>query len=239
MKMQFVVAAVTAALFAGCSSTAGNDVKNSSAMVFGNEKNIKKELVVDNFSKIRINGGAEVKFVQTSGEKPRVYIEGRAKNVENTKVVSENDALQVSQTGNVFINWDGGNVVVTVYAPDLTSVEINGSGDFDAAGKVDTDNLSIRVKGSGEVDFADVICDDASIEIYGSGDVGIGKLTAQHHTDISVKGSGDVDVEFWHSGSVDCTVTGSGDVTLKGSAKSLRKYVVGSGDISSEKLKKW
>ena len=81
--------------------------------------------------------------------------------------------------------------------------------------------------------------DNASVKVFGSGDVEIKNLVAQRKADINLKGSGDVKIGFTKSGHVSCAIYGSGDVELKGRVKSLKKLVRGSGDIDTEKLKRW
>lgn len=203
---------------------------------------VKRQVNVKYFSKIDIKGAVDVVFKQTNGGKPQVTIAGGKDVVERLSVRSDGKTLTVSEKSGVS-TWHmfGSNRDAKVYvsAPDLTAVRIVGSGDFDAEGKVDTDNLLIDVRGSGDVEMKSVICDNAKIQILGSGDVEIKNLVAQKNADINVKGSGDVEVNFAKSGMVSCSIAGSGDVKLKGYVKGLKKHVNGSGDLETSKLKRW
>lgn len=181
-------------------------------------------------------------FRQTNGGKPKVTIAGYKVDADMMSVKSDGRTLTITQADNRsgwHVFGSGKEVTVYVSAPDLTAVNIFGSGDFRADGKVDTDNLLVVVKGSGDVDMRNVICDNADIQISGSGDVEIKNLVAQRHAGIKVYGSGDVDIKFTRSGYVTCGVYGSGDVELKGYVKGLKKNVKGSGEIETDGLKRW
>ena len=205
-------------------------------------KKASRQMNVAYFSKIDIKGGANVVFRQTNGGKPKVTVAGYKADVDMVSVKSDGRTLTITQADNRsgwHVFGSGKEVTVYVSAPDLTAVNIFGSGDFRADGKVDTDNLLVVVKGSGDVDMRNVICDNADIQISGSGDVEIKNLVAQRHAGIKVYGSGDVDIKFTRSGYVTCGVYGSGDVELKGYVKGSKKNVKGSGEIETDGLKRW
>lgn len=223
-----------------CSITTGLENGIAAEMNTFSHKTVNRQMSVKYFSQIDIKGSVDVVFTQTKGGKPHVKITADKDALGNVAVVSDGKTLSV---GGKTTGWNSffgsGDVKVYVFAPDLTAVRISGSGDFKAGGKVDTDNLSVFVRGSGDVEMKNVICDNASIQVLGSGDVEIKNLVAQRRADINLKGSGDVEIGFTRTGHVSCAVYGSGDVELKGRVKSLKKLVKGSGDIDTEKLKRW
>lgn len=234
--------AVAMVLSCGTGVASANTGVETAEMNVAGAKKSSRQVSVRYFSRIEIKGSTDVEFRQTNGGRPKVTIVGNREDIERVKVVSDGKTLYVSEEsghGGWHFFSGGDEVKVYVSAPDLTAVSITGSADFDAEGKVDTDNLSIFVKGSGDVEMKNVICDNASVQIMGSGDVEIKNLMAQRRADISVKGSGDVKIGFTRTGHVSCAVYGSGDVELKGRVKSLKKLVKGSGDIDTEKLKRW
>lgn len=209
------------------------------------------------FDEIEISGSPKV--VYTQGATFSVRVEGDKESVENIVTTVQGRTLEVRNKGKYGIfNFTFGNLEAVVYvtSPDLVGVRVNGSGDFISKTRIDTDNLRIVLRGSGDVDFKDVICDRCRIELVGSGDVGIDRLEAMESslslvgsgdvgvsqwrvekTDITLKGSGDITVNF-ASGcrSASCSLQGSGDITLKGQLKQLKKQKSGSGDIHTSKL---
>jgi hypothetical protein len=89
---------------------------------------------------------------------------------------------------------------------DKFELQVDGSGDAKASGKVAT--LVAKVNGSGDLNLADVEARDATVEISGSGDV-----------------------DVWATESVVVSVAGSGDVTYRGDPKKVTKSVAGSGSV--------
>lgn len=242
MKRTALMTVLMAAMIAGGTATASGTTDYSLNMNTEGVMKYSKPVNVRYFSRIDIKGSTDVVFRQTNGGKPQVTIVGNKDDVDRVAVSSDGKTLTIAQKSNAggwHLFGSGDEVKVYISAPDLTAVNIIGSGDFDTKGKIDTDNLSVTVRGSGDVEMGSVICDNASIQVFGSGDVEIKNLVAQRNTDISVKGSGDIEVGFSKSGYVACSVYGSGDVELKGYVKGLKKKIKGSGDIDTSKLKKW
>ena len=156
------------------------------------------------------------------------------------------------------IHWgDDSHLAVYVTSPDLVSVRVAGSGEFISQHPVDTDVMDISLKGSGDVEFAQLLCDRCNLELVGSGDAAIHHLDTRQ-TDIALTGSGDVDVNQINAvatriclrgsgdvdvnfgtgcGSVDADLHGSGDISLSGRVRSFTKQKHGSGDIDTDRLK--
>ena len=148
------------------------------------------------------------------------------------------------------------DITILVTSPDLIGVELQGSGDFECKSHLDTDHLDVMLKGSGDIFFADIICDKLSTSVVGSGDLTINKVIAQaaeinlvgsgdikikeqkvNDTKVGLKDSGDISLTFQNCGVVDCRLLGSGDIILQGDVTKLNSYTRGSGDIHTQKLK--
>lgn len=98
------------------------------------------------------------------------------------------------------------NVDLKGLAGERFELQVDGSGDAKASGKVGT--VVAKVNGSGDLNLSDVEARDATVEISGSGDV-----------------------DVWATESVAVSVAGSGDVTYKGDPKKVTKSVAGSGSV--------
>lgn len=152
-----------------------------------------------------------------------------------------------------FIQGDDVNIYVT--SPDLVEVFLAGSGDIKSEKHVDTDNLRVELKGSGDIHFADIICDHITTLLVGSGDINIDKVVAvtssleligsgdlriTHEgvarTDILLKGSGDIKSIMRRCGDVVSDLRGSGAITLSGDVHSINYNKVGSGDYHTSEL---
>lgn len=210
------------------------------------------------FETIRINGSPTVYYTQADSFS--VVVKGPKNIVADILTEVEDKQLTVRNRGKIGVLnisvFDDDEVGVYVTSPDLTALHLNGSGDFEASERVDTDNMSIVLRGSGDVNFEDIICDHCTTELIGSGDIEIDRLEAQT-SDVSLIGSGDIKMKQWNvqttgvalKGSGDITIdfvkgcrsanaqlTGSGDITLKGHLGQYKGQKRGSGDIDTQKL---
>lgn len=258
MKILITLAACAAIVMSGCQTNVGNDKNTEFSMSGISDKKVKKELEVEYFTELYITGAPDIIFNQTSGGKPRVCIEGSKSYVERVYAQNRGKALIIGLKDSRGINIrNNGDAKIYLYAPDLTELNITGSGDFKATHGIDTDNLKINVTGSGDMELASLICDDtdiritgsgdmdvknatcnnADIRVTGSGDVKFDKLTARQSAKIVTTGSGDVDIRFENSGDVVCRATGCSDITLKGNVKSMDKKCSGTGDVHTRGLR--
>lgn len=218
---------------------------------------------VGKFTKIAIDCSLCVHYTQ--GKNVSVKVEGPEDKLQNvmtkmeggTLVVSCTKAQKRSGSGGFFFNTgDMSGVEVYVTSPDLVGVRLLGSGDFDCRSKLDTDNMKIELRGSGDIYFSDIICDNIYTELVGSGDVvlknvdalksvvslvGSGDITIYQKnvktTTATLKGSGDITIGFTKCGTADCSLMGSGDFELKGTLGRLNKKTLGSGDFDTSGLR--
>mgnify|MGYP000662193098 CR=1 FL=1 len=208
------------------------------------------------FERIRLQGSPDIKYTQ--GKAWSVRVKAPKSMMKNVQTRLEGNCLVVSvKSGKLFHLNSLKDLDVTVYvtSPDLIGVEIQGSGDFESKSHVDTDNLDIRVKGSGDVSFEDVICDRVTVSLVGSGDVDIKHVVTQYssvelvgsgdvkisqhkakESKLELKGSGDIKLANQQCGIISCRLAGSGDITLTGTVRRLDKVTLGSGEIKTKGL---
>ena len=144
------------------------------------------------FKRIVMTTPYDVHFVQ--GDKNTAKIVGPQAEVSSVVLRVSGETLYIersSKRSSIFFS-SSDDVDIYISSPDLTQLEIKGSGDFKAARRVDTDHLTVSVTGSGDIDFKDVICDKLVASINGSGDVEFGFVECVN-AEASLKGSGDID----------------------------------------------
>lgn len=221
------------------------------------EGQAKRQVDVPVFEKIEIIGSPTVSYAQ--GDSVSVYVEGALEDVTRLEAKVHGNVLHVSLKDEGLLknmlHGSVGKLTVHVTSPDLIGVTLTGSGDFISRQPLDTDNMDIVLRGSGEIKFASIICDRIKAELEGSGDIDLnGVQTQDAHLSvlgsgdmdvrlqrvpkatISLVGSGDIDVGFDECGTANCQLTGSGDIELKGSLRQLNKNKSGSGDIETKHL---
>jgi len=211
-----------------------------------------------NFEEIEINGSPRVCYTQADSFSVR--LEGTKTSIENILTDVDGKTLTIRNRGKIsmvnisFSDDDGLTVYVT--SPDLTAIRVNGSGDFESNGRIDTDRMDIVLRGSGDIDVKDLICDRCEVEVIGSGDLNVDRLETVEasaslvgsgdinlglsrvkDTWLMLKGSGDIDADFREDcGSVECELRGSGDITLNGTVRKFNSHKNGSGDIHIDRL---
>ena len=209
---------------------------------------------VAKFERVKLMGSPKIKYMQ--GNQVKVEVRGHKSIVKRIITRVEGNQLVVSVKSGTF-NFTNklDKVEVYVTSPDLVEVELWGSGDFESKGHVDTDYLKVTLKGSGDIDFKDIICDKLSATVVGSGDLDIEKLESLSSevelvgsgdieisqqrvkkTNVELKGSGDIKMSLRDCGTIDCRVTGSGDITLRGDVRKVNQYSRGSGDVNTAGL---
>lgn len=222
------------------------------------KKDVKIEMrEVGKFININIEGAAAVFYTQ--GNATTVKVKTTSDRMADVKTFVKGNTLTISvHESRNFFRWRSNAsspAEVYVTSPDLTGVQLLGSGDFVCNSKLDTDVLDIGLRGSGDVTFKDIICDNIRIILTGSGDirlnnvdaltssvvlVGSGDISIKQknvkNTTIDLKGSGDISVAFTKCGSATSSLKGSGDITLSGTLKSLEKTSLGSGDYHTSHL---
>lgn len=211
------------------------------------------------FEKIEINGSPNVFYTQADSFSVKVRCSKDG--LENILTEVNDGTLSIRNRGKmgvvnvVILDEDQAEIHVT--SPDLISVRLNGSGDFTSEKRVDTDQMEIVLRGSGDIEFDDLLCDDSHVELVGSGNIDVKRLEAKTSdvtlvgsgdidlglcrvlsTRLGLKGSGDINVDFNEGCQVvDCELRGSGDITLKGVVSRFSQKKTGSGDIHINELK--
>ena len=249
---------MTALTLMACASTKNTAMTGNKPMPTAVEQNKTSVRRVSNFTKIALIGSNDV--IYTQGKTTSVKVVGKASEVDNILTTVEHGTLVIktSARGGTFgfrFGSSDDDVKVYVTSPDLTQIRLQGSGDFKAPRKIDSDNLTVTVVGSGDIDLRNVICDNFSLDVRGSGDVEIDKLCCANSliairgsgdieineekvttTNAEVYGSGDIELHLSQCGTVNCKVFGSGDITLSGTLRHLNKSSKGSGSIHTRSL---
>lgn len=127
--------------------------------------------------------------------------------------------IRISGSGNVYNE--------TPIVTDELSVKISGSGNVDLHG-IDTPRMMARISGSGKV-YLSGFCANQSLQISGSGDIYAFDLLSET-ADVSISGSGKTELtatDYLHA-----EISGSGNVYYKGHPD-VESHISGSGGIYS------
>lgn len=201
----------------------------------GMKKDVKKTVFIktEKFKNVAVAGSFSIHYIQ--GKTTSVKVRGRQKDLDLIKVENKGETLSFSFKKSKNNNWFSSSfhvddIDVYITSPNIRKISIAGSGEFEAKGHVDTDEMTIKVSGSGEVDLKNLICNKITIDIAGSGEVDIDRITTAEAR-MNIAGSGSIDMENANIGYAKSEIAGSGTIELNGNIKSHNEKVAGSGEV--------
>jgi hypothetical protein len=165
-------------------------------------------------------------YRQTSDETPYLQITVDENILPLLEIEATGNRLKIKCEDNV--NIRPSQLTVHTNSSHLNKVEVTGSGKVYLKGKIESNDMNIRITGSGKVVSDDLSCEKTHLSVTGSGNIEL--EGSGDEVSCKITGSGDIDVSAYPARNVDCLVTGSGDVVTYVKDK-LNAKVTGSGDI--------
>lgn len=186
---------------------------------------VTRTLEWDGSDRLILAAPAEVIFTQ--GDTASVTVEGPDNLVQRLTLSQGRLGFEGERpSGYMGIVNDSG-LVVRVTAPDVSAFVIEGSGDLELRA-LDLDAASIEIRGSGDVSAAGRV-DRLTLTIRGSGEARLEPLAVRTAT-VEIAGSGEAELNPTES--ADVAISGSGDVSLLSRPATLNTRINGSGDIT-------
>lgn len=173
--------------------------------------------------------GAEAKIV-ASGPKTyidRLRVDGGHITLDGNDGV-DHDSVTITAFG-VRLESDSERMKITVIAPDVTKFDVRGSGDLDIR-KYDHPAFAVNISGSGDVEASGRV-GAVTIDNSGSGYADLGALKAKTAM-VDISGSGGGALFATTLASID--ISGSGDLELRTEPKTVNSDISGSGEIRRE-----
>ncbi len=190
---------------------------------------ITKTIEQPSFHSIVLSGTADIKFTQ--GDKQSVAATGNEKAIEHYNITVKNEVLYISPATSAPKNTP--SIKLTITAPVLKTIEINGTGDIDIKNTAEFENdLSVIVSGTGDIDLGNIVCNNLDILINGTGDVKAKKMKCQK-ANINISGTGDIESEI-KAEDINMRISGSGDADLEVRCTNLYIQAKGTGEIEVE-----
>ena len=210
----------------------------------GSGNPITEERTVIEFDEIDLDGSANVFLEQGSKPKLSVVVDSNLQQFVITKVSGMRLEVFEDKCLKEFTRYE-----VHITTPSLTKVYVDGSVKLNSENMIKTDNLYIKVKGSGDVNLG-VDAEDLETVAKGSGNIRLSGRASDF--DITLDGAGSVDafsllaknadVEVDGAGVCKINVSekfegdvgGSGKIYYKGNPKKVQTDVSGSGSIKAK-----
>lgn len=135
--------------------------------------------------------------------------------------------LTIRHRNNVLIK--SSPVIVNITMPDISGLNVSGSGQIFLKNQLLTNDLDLNVSGSGDIAIPVLEAGNISTSISGSGKISVGSGTALL-LDSRISGSGDLDMLQVMTQTVNTTTSGSGTTSVY-AVNSLFAKISGSGNV--------
>jgi hypothetical protein len=180
---------------------------------------------VGDFNRIVIDLGANLTVHVGEPQKMTVAIDDNL--LDNVTTSVHGHTLEISSHKSFSTDND---CVVEIWIPALESIECNGSGEIEVRG-LNGDNFTYELNGSGDFNAYGKV-DQLDISVNGSGNVDTRRLVAQEAR-VEISGSGEVKVNAKKA--LDVDISGSGSLEYVGSPEHISQSITGSGSIDQGK----
>jgi hypothetical protein len=164
----------------------------------------------------------------TPGAEYSLQIRGQENILKQVETQVEGNQLIVRVKRGVIL---GNHEPITVYitAPDVSGLDVSGSGDINTSGPWNAGGVSVNISGSGNINLGTLVAESLSAKISGSGNINATGGTVIRE-DLHISGSGTIDLRSIVSQTVYTTTSGSGD-TYVNAVTLLDVTISGSGNI--------
>ena len=191
-----------------------------------------REFNVGSFSKLETNIPGNVEFKYTDGE-PSVTITTYENIFDEIKLDTRDSTLIVRIKKAKRYNIK--QLDILIKSPELSSITLNGAGDFETEETLCGENLDISISGAADVDIFGIGAGKSNISIAGAGDIDIENcLTGELR--IAIAGAGDVNIDNIDCSYATLSLAGAGDIDLNGVADRVDLAIAGVGDIDISDL---
>ena len=183
--------------------------------------------VVEPFTKIESEFPGDVVLVQ--GDVQEVKAEAQ-ENIIGDLYTTVSDGVLKIKIRNGLRLITGSSLKVFVTIPNIEKLSLKGSGNIDADNGIESEQLELKLSGSGSFNISRVESERIHSEQTGSGNI---KINAGNTDELTVRitGSGDFKGENLYSKDADVSVSGSGSATVRAS-NNLNAKISGSGNIN-------
>lgn len=205
-------------------TTFANAQWSSKNTIKGNGKIITEKRTTTDYDEIKIAGFFDIELI--AGKEGNITLLGEENIVPKIKTEVENGVLKIYTEKNISLTTKK-KLIITIPFETLNAVTLAGSGDVTSKAIIKTDDFSVKLAGSGDLNL---IVDAANVDaqLSGSGDLNLsGKATKLK---ANVAGSGAIAAAALIAQNAEANVSGSGAITLYCTA-ALKARVSGSGDV--------
>jgi hypothetical protein len=188
---------------------------------------------VETFNKISF--GFPGKLYLKQGSPQKVELEGESDVLKEVETEVEGGRLKIGREGK-WLDWNFNNDKITVYitVANIEGVTVSGSGDIIGQTRIRTNDLELRVSGSGSLSLDVEASGDVDANVSGSGNMDLKGHFESFESNVS--GSGKVILDARIDNTADFGISGSGKIEASGSADAVKTRISGSGKVLASNL---
>lgn len=190
---------------------------------FGKGAIQQQELKVAAFTKIQVEGSIDV--IVEKGDSQRVTVDGEANLISLIKTDVNGDTWRIG-TSKCYTTTQG--LTVHIVTPNLSSIDVEGSGSVKSADVFPTAPVRFSCKGSGDITIDGINTQELKLDVEGSGAITLKGTCSE--LEANLEGSGDLHGKDLAANEAKIDVSGSGSATITAITK-LDAKVQGSGEI--------
>ena len=202
-------------------------VSSSCKKVKGKGPVVTERLETATFDGVELWFSADVYFTQANDFKVELQSQENILDEIETTVINNNLVIRTRHSDTRFRTNDG--IQIFVSGPDVRSFTVDGSGYIETKGVITPANLTLKVKGSGNIKVNNVTTTEVNTEIDGSGMIAVNSGTA-NRAGANIEGSGLIDITGITVKDANASVRGSGNISLF-ATQTLQASISGSGTI--------
>lgn len=119
-------------------------------------------------------------------------------------------------------------IKIWVTTPELEGLYLSGSGNMITETAIKSDEMELKLSGSGNINVKEISCDEVDAGISGSGNIDVGGMADEML--IAISGSGNCNADELQTEETEARISGSGNCKVNAS-KDLTVSVSGSGSV--------
>jgi len=188
----------------------------------GSGHQVTQTLKMGDFSRINIEGGFKVVLKQDSSKSVSITADDNLQQYIHTE--SDGDELHIYRRKNV---CESGQMVINIGVRKLNAIKGSGAIFFSSDGKLNTQDLNIKLSGAGKVDL-DLTAANVTSEGSGSSELTLRGQATSHK--VTLMGQGKISALDFVVGTYDIHTTGASECEIN-VLNSLNVNTTGSSDI--------
>ncbi len=182
---------------------------------------------INNFNGVDLSVSAYVEIIKDSTFKVEINAQRNVLDIIETKIINSN--LEIGLKKHSLLRQHE-PIKIKIYMPQVYHLDVSGSGKIECKLPFQSDNMSLNISGSGEIQYIGQVKNNLNAEISGSGKMYLYSDAVCNQTNISISGSGSIDAQTFKTNYSNVNISGSGSLKQEINTE-INGSISGSGNI--------